>query len=81
MLLLLIPVIWLAVAASVVMLCRGAAAADATLVASAESAGAQSAQRQPSRSPLPTHHVWRRPGAHAASGASGARRSKSGAGF
>ncbi len=67
MLLILIPIAWLAIAAFVVILCRGAAAADAVLLATADSAGVQMAPHATTRSHAGADRVWRRPGAQRAS--------------
>jgi hypothetical protein len=64
MLFILIPLGWLAVAAFAVILCRGAATADALMIAEAESAGSsRTTLRAPAHSRLPANHVWRRHGA------------------
>jgi hypothetical protein len=73
MLFILIPIGWLTIAAFAVILCRGAAAADAVLIADAENVGLHTAPRATMRSQLPAQHVWRRPGPHPASRASTAR--------
>jgi len=73
MLLILIPAGWLAIAAFAVILCRGAAAADAVLIADAENVNTWTAPGATVRSQLPAHHVWRRPGTGRASRASAAR--------
>jgi hypothetical protein len=61
MLLLLIPVVWLALAAFVVCLCRGAAKADAVLAASGEHGVRRAGFDSPARS-----RVTRRRGNHPA---------------
>jgi hypothetical protein len=73
MLLILIPIAWLAIAAFVAILCRGAATADAVLLATADSAGAQIAPHSAACSHAPARRVWRRPGAHPASRTSAMR--------
>ncbi len=67
MLLILIPTAWLAAATLVVILCRGAAAADTALLATADSISAQASPRSAARPHATPHRVWRRPGAHPAS--------------
>jgi hypothetical protein len=64
MLLILIPVIWLAIAAFVVLLCRGAAAADA-VIASAERVASRTALAGPVGSPVHTRTTRRRVDARA----------------
>ena len=59
MLFILIPVIWLAIAAFVVVLCRGAANADAVLVASAEQMGPQITRRMSADPHNGARHTWR----------------------
>jgi hypothetical protein len=73
MLLILIPAAWLAIAAFAVILCRGAAAADAVLIADAEDVGRRTAPRATVRSQPPAHQVWRRPGVGRGSRASATR--------
>jgi hypothetical protein len=64
MLFILIPIIWLAIAAFVVILCRGAASADATLLASVEQVGPR-VTRGMSDDPHSgaRRRTWRAPGA------------------
>ncbi len=69
----LIPIGWLAIAAFTVLLCRGAAEADAVLIADAENVSPRTALRATVHSQLPAQRVWRRPGARPASPASTAR--------
>lgn len=64
MLLLLIPVIWLAIAAFAVLLCRGAADADAVLFAGAECVPQRSFPAAPAGSQVRTRAGWRRADAH-----------------
>jgi hypothetical protein len=63
MLFIIIPLGWLAVAAFAVILCRGAAAADAVMIADAEGVNSCTTPRAPAHSRLPANHVWRRHGA------------------
>jgi hypothetical protein len=77
MLFALIPVIWLAIAAFAVLLCRGAANADAALIASAE----QPCGPRVTRGNLSAHgyanRVWRAPTrSRAPSASSHARRTR-----
>jgi hypothetical protein len=61
MLLIFIPLGWLAIAAFAVILCRGAANADAVL-AQTENVSPQTALRTTLHQRMPAHYAWRRPG-------------------
>lgn len=68
MLLILIPLGWLAISAFAVILCRGAADADAVLLATAEDVSPRTAPRPAMHQRLPANHAWRRPGTPASRG-------------
>jgi hypothetical protein len=72
MLLFAIPLIWLAIATFVVILCRAAADGDAALLSGAQHASAGTTHGLGSGR---THTTWRRPAArHAARAGDGSRR-------
>jgi hypothetical protein len=62
MLLMLIPLGWLAIAAFAVILCRSAADADAVLLAQANNGSPRTAQHTTMHQRVPGHYAWRRPG-------------------
>jgi hypothetical protein len=74
MFLFLIPAIWLVIAAFVVIICRGAASADAVMIAAGEhtgarpAGGAQSAARTHGHPRTSWRNAGRRPASRAAAG-------------
>jgi hypothetical protein len=66
MLLILIPIAWLAISAFVVVLCRCAATADAVLLTTAENVGVRATPHTAARSRVTANRVWRRPDGHPA---------------
>jgi hypothetical protein len=63
MLFILIPLGWLALSAFAVILCRGAAKADALMIADAEYVASRVTPRASAHTQVPASHVWRRHGA------------------
>jgi hypothetical protein len=62
MLLILIPLGWLAMVAFAVILCRGAANADAVLLAQPNDVSPRIALHTTVHQRVPAHYAWRRPG-------------------